>query len=126
MNGKYRVFLNGKMYYPSGEDHPDVFFYITQDGQVGAFPKKMGKRFDPVLYHDAKVQYWIGCINGANIYAGDIVRLYNRKGCVVWDTHSVRFKVKWGNGLSTQINSGLDIRVLGNIYENPELLEGKP
>ncbi len=68
--------------------------------------------------------------NGKEIYEGDIINgeQYNKK--VVYSEGSTNFMVllyygnKWiGDSLSQCVRSGGE--VIGNIYENPELLEDK-
>jgi uncharacterized phage protein (TIGR01671 family) len=65
--------------------------------------------------------------NGAEIYEGDIVQDHIGAGVVEW--HSAAFKVNYRDGwakwfydytLKGELES---IEVIGNIYQNPELLK---
>ena len=91
------------------------------------------KRFDFMLY--------IGCkdINAKDIYEGDIIErtdktpiaeFYNKKEIGIVKYKNTQFTLKTGQDSYYEISyDGLffphmsDYKVIGNIYENPELLE---
>jgi len=78
-------------------------------------------------------------INGKMIYEGDFVRVHHRdrwersqytvEGTVVWGYISCGFTIfdKGGNGNARPVPSPEDdrfeIEVLGNVFENPELID---
>lgn len=104
---------------------------MFHDGDyIGTFQKHAGEQNNVIL-----VQYTgLKDVDGQEIYEGDIVRLcyngfYNNAevftGEVIFEEGSFEVKAK---GEYTCLHDGVGLttsEVIGNIYENPELLEGK-
>lgn len=67
--------------------------------------------------------------NGKLIYEGDIIKLYGKNYKVIFEKHAAYFGLFISkketyrlNDIHTQTS---EIEIIGNIYENPELLEEK-
>jgi len=68
--------------------------------------------------------------NGVEIYEGDIVRPVHittgepRPQVVQWENEGAAFRgYRNGRGISILVNTDKRFEVIGNIWENPELLE---
>ena len=61
--------------------------------------------------------------NGKEIYEGDIVNDRDVIGVVEYEDDNIRFEIRRKNGFS-MIWTSKTIEVIGNIYENSELLKG--
>ena len=65
--------------------------------------------------------------NGKEIYEGDIIKYLDRNYSVVYDEATASFILKEANdkGWCLGGSGWREVEVIGNIYENPELLEHK-
>jgi len=63
--------------------------------------------------------------NGVKIFEGDIVRnQYERIGVIVFE--GVGFRIKWNEISDSLIVWQNKLEAIGNIHDNPELLEANP
>ena len=84
-----------------------------------------------ILVDDGSIGQYTGMhdSNGEDIYDGDIVRTSDdddELAVVEWDEEDLRFTVTHGNvvnGLGEEYYPR-EVEVVGNIYDNPELLGG--
>jgi len=62
------------------------------------------------------------------IWEGDIVRVFDKIGEIIWNKDAARFSImyfwsKHQHIFNIDCDDVIEFKVVGNIYENPELLE---
>lgn len=128
---KFRIYDTDEkqMFYQEDIDYIDInneIAYINQDG--GGYDYLID-----FVYGDGKLMQYTGLKdkNGKEIYEGDIlerhgywpIRIEYDKGCLmVRDLDEVRYNNLILNVPICNFESINDWKVIGNIYENPELL----
>lgn len=120
---KFRAFQDNIMYYQ------DVMYYRDESGICST------KYFLDKLYEDAALMQFTGLYdkNGKEIYEGDIVKAYNliytiefKYGAFIFVNEV--YKLDWRDIANKNRDYRLyedvieNFEIIGNIYENPELL----
>ena len=123
---KFRVWLKNKkeMIYPNGYEYELVYgTSYTNKFHLVKLSDYSAKEIENIII----MQYTgLRDKNDKEIYEGDIVRFENGKlGKIVWSKKDVGFAVK-RKVKPLFFNCDIDannVEVVGNIFENPELLE---
>jgi uncharacterized phage protein (TIGR01671 family) len=138
---KFRAWIKKDEYmaYPKSSDH-DYCMICNGDGFGVAWSDE-----DWLKQDDFEIMQYTGLKdkNGTDIYEGDVVNFeYEYPGTVNGEPREVRkrlgkivwqkFRATWAIKLSAYANNdlykyvqGYGVEVIGNIYENPELLESE-
>ena len=102
-------------------------YFVRFDGQI---LEKAGRSYDTpnieveCVKEDIVLMQFTGLLdkNGKEIYEGDVLGVYDRRWEVVWDGFG--FKCKSDQHFTSHLNENdSKLEVIGNIYENPELVK---
>ena len=122
---KFRIYdLQSKIM----SDHFTLDDYASDhDSEDGYFRYQLRNNDKP--YNDNIIMQFTGLHdkNGKEIYEGDVVKHYNGVNPVTWETGLASFQMSFSNFVLDQeiIPDYSECEVIGNIYENPELLNEK-
>lgn len=122
---KFRLLLHGKIvgyekWYPG--------CFVKSHNHWRANPcwlySKDGLHWNPKpIFHDGKDQFTgLKDKNGKEVYEGDIVEYGVDRSEVIWHWYGFMFKHTSGDLMGC--NSHAAVETIGNIYENPELING--
>lgn len=141
---KFRVWdkTKGVMVYPS--DRPCIEdYYIGLDGalfwHIDDLVNDTGKSLRVFLPEQAEIMEWTGLHdkNGKEIFEGDVVRIFKDSivtegyiiGLIEYEDNCAAFYFShyqgWSSSLSGLLEDSEDIEIIGNQFENQELLESK-
>ena len=114
-------------------------FHISPDGVM--LTEATGMKYDGLHETNSTIMQFCGLLdkNGKEIYEGDVLRVQDKEstgydeqiGEVEWWPETSPgyiwgYRILWNNGTGQSLNVILtdtaSIEVIGNIYENPELL----
>lgn len=122
---------SSQMIYATDGNLSDFFFDFTSERNLRLFtrPSEDHEGEYPEERDQEMMQYT--CLkdkNGKEIYEGDIMEWVTQRSVVEWDDYgcfSIAFQASAGSEVLTEIlgNYAKYSLVIGNIYENPELLE---
>lgn len=105
--------------------------YVEQYGATQIYPKNVTDEdgFDCYCVEPETVGQYTGLAdkNGKKIFEGDVIKCEgeNERGMIVFEHCSACFVVQFETfTLKYNCLFGIDLEVVGNVYDNPELIGG--
>ena len=119
---KNKIMHNNFQFIRSGTSGSDWIIFISDKFSLTEHKTNPFKNPNPYFAQQLKIMQFIGLLDkqGKEIYEGDILQRGTTISDVVWE--DCGFKLRKGNSVC-DVNKPIEI--IGNIYENPELLEVK-
>ncbi|HEM5461010.1 TPA: hypothetical protein U1628_000224 [Streptococcus suis] len=113
---RYRAFYEGKMYEVKAVIWTSRGLYVTLDEG-----NKAGRRV-----RGAKLMQSTGVFdkNGQEIFEGDVVNIFGEKLSKIYYSEGAFCVEVLNGGTPLHVYLSEHLEIIGNIYENPELVEG--
>lgn len=118
---KFRAWDTYKKIWTEYKIHEGIVFFL--DKSTGVWVGKYDKRYKEF---DLMQHTGLKDMKGKEIYEGDIVIQNNKKHRVIFDEENARFCIRddeFELGITFINHNNERMEVIGNIYENPELME---
>lgn len=118
---KFRAWDRFKQRWSNYKINDGTVYFMDKNTGIwyGSYNKRY-KDFNLMQYTGLKDEY------GDEIYEGDIVTLHNSKYKVIFNSKEARFVLKdafFEMDIPFTNNNNERMEIVGNIYENPELME---
>ncbi len=99
--------------------------YSLADLAYEGFPNQYKNEHEDVLDEECDVLQYTGLKdkNGKEIYEGDIIRSYEKVTTIIWLESEGGFYARTLTGECFKYYHNSIIEIIGNIYENPNLLQ---
>lgn len=108
----------------------EVQAVIYTDERVYPIYSKTIRRYIP--FSDAILMQSTGLFdkNGKEIFEGDVVEVFDSRYTVFYDSENASFRLKprdkrWNTDYMSNYAHEASFEIIGNIYQNPELMEEK-
>lgn len=111
---KFRAYdkTSKKMLY--SDNYPDLgCFFILCKGQWGS-----GKEWNDVMQFSNRLDK-----NGKEIFEEDVVIADGKQGTLQWNVSEPFYWVRFGESKFNYLEDVIEIEIIGNRFENPELLK---
>lgn len=118
--------MNKDIKFRAWDAEENKFWYFTLQEILERRMSYRGSWDDKILRCEKTQYIGLNDKNGKEIYEGDILKdEFDRKFYVYWVSNEARFAIRQKNRKSEyfMVINHLKIEVIGNIYENPDLLE---